>query len=105
MFLEFHIRIEPSLDRTELYAFEKRDGKRAVVKRWVVIEEPHDLNKPIEPCAIFHHRNELQSLFNELWRVGYRPEGETFTEKTASALSEHISDLRYVMKRLLPEKR
>ena len=57
------------------------------------------------PYPSFEIGNEaMQEIMNQLWNFGFRPTEEVATVGQLSAMKEHITDLRYVVKKLFGER-
>ena len=58
----------------------------------------------LAPPFLALEHDEAQMLFNELWQAGLRPTTEIGSEGERQALKAHITDLRGVVKALLPRE-
>lgn len=50
----------------------------------------------VGPCATFQ-KQDLQSMFNELWRLGFRPSDGTGNSGHIEALTYHLEDMRRIV--------
>ena len=52
------------------------------------------MSPPQTPLSLSHQ--EAQILINELWRVGFRPEGSESTKDQIDAMNNHLQDIRKI---------
>lgn len=53
----------------------------------------------VNPTFTFTHREEMQSLMNELWRLGVRPNDYTITNEHFNSVKEHLGDMKALVER------
>ena len=102
-----------------IFRVDRVDYDSALMLRyWEPIDEDHvAIAKPVE--LEVHKRSEalpyepmmrlddfrkepaLQSLADELWRLGYRPSKETFDDSAKAVMTGHLNDMRKIAWKLL----
>ena len=63
-----------------------------------ILFEKHDPSLILEPTALLDPR-ETQQLFNELWRLGYRP--SKGYQEGMEATQNHLNDMRKIVSKTL----
>jgi len=86
-------------DSVCLYLFDRQPGGKIGIAQPIVFVD-HEMNSTITDPAIEISNEAAQSLFDELYRMGYRPKGEPQAGELA-ATQTHLSDQRALSKRIL----
>lgn len=84
----------PYADDYELYLWQ-RAGEYVYVGESIRVKIYADTGYLVDsPKLGSFDKATLQNLFNELWREGFRPKGEQYTDSTFAALKGHLEDMR-----------
>lgn len=89
--IEIIARQEPWNNDVQL-RFIKHEGRKRFFATLITFEEPEE-GSYIEPSAALSSE-EAQSLFNQLWAIGFRPKDGTGNSGHIAAVSYHLEDMR-----------
>jgi hypothetical protein len=99
---KFEVRIREvdfCLDRFDLYVMERSSNENVISIGKIIMEE-------YEPGTIVETRPSLEStldhdslqvLFNDLWRLGFRPKDGTGNSGHLEAINRHLNDMRAIV--------
>jgi hypothetical protein len=90
----------------EIFLIGKNEKQEEVVLRNGIFEPMGDLYMQTYPRSSFTlERTAAQSLFDDLWKAGFRPTNEIGSEGQLAALQGHLEDMRKIAFQFLDDIR